>query len=172
MELILGAALKLLVLAAGGALCAVAGTVAALAANQRLASLALGTTVASAAALALLYFGEPLVAAGLLIAQGGLGVALARHAQRDSQPESCPDETSAGETSSRPWRKWWLLPMAALACILTLALTSATGSPKSVIGFAEYDGFLLAVCALAALVVALGVQALRHDAQDSGQDTA
>lgn len=155
MELIAAPMLKLVLLAAAVALCAVAGLVAAVSSGSRQASLALGVTVASAAALALLHFGEPLAAAGLLIAHGGLGVALARHADQDSVP-------SMGRTR-------WLLLVAVFAGILMLALASTGATETQSSPFADNDAFLLAVCALAALAVAIGTQALWPANKDGDQ---
>ena len=146
-------------LIAPGLLCAMsaaAAAVAALARSPSRACLALGLTVVCVAALALLHFEAPLAGASLLIAHGGLGVVNGRLAR---QGKASPDGIGPG---------WALAVVVTLAGILVAALAPAAATDEGPVAPGD-QAFLVAVVALVALAVTLGLSAVwRNDDGTAG----
>ena len=132
----------------------IAAIVAALGPDPTRACLALGVTVASVAALALIHFDAPLAAAAILIAHGGLGVVNARLARQ------------ACAVGGRARQGWVLLVVVTFAMILFAAVVPASSLPvehtSQLAGEQSFriQAFLIAAVSLAALAVTLGLNAV------------
>ncbi len=135
----------------------VAASVAALASDPMRSCMALGVTVASVAALALLHFDAPLAAAAILVAHGGLGVVNARLAHQASDP----DPASAPVGGAR--LVWMLVVIVTFAAVLAVSLAPAAAPMTGAEGATDQpgiDAFLVAAVSLAALAAILGLNAV------------
>ena len=146
-------------LIAPGVLCAVsvaAAAVAALARNPSRACAAIGVTVASVAALALLHFEASLAGASVLIAHGGLCIVNGRLARKG---------TADTDGIGTGWTVAAVVTLTGILVALSPAVVAATGDsivPRD-------QAFLIGVGGLIALAVTLGLSAVwRTDAATDG----
>ena len=147
-------------LIAPGVLCAVsvaAAAVAALARNPSRACAAIGVTVASVAALALLHFEASLAGASVLIAHGGLCIVNGRLARKGTADT---DGIGTG---------WTVAAVVTLTGILVAALSPAAVAATGDSIAPRDQAFLIGVGGLLALAVTLGLSAVwRTDAATDG----
>ncbi|MDA0334311.1 MAG: hypothetical protein O2782_04015 [bacterium] len=151
----------------------VAASVAALASDPMRSCMALGVTVASVAALALLHFDAPLAAAAILVAHGGLGVVNARLAQQvcDSDQASVSDQASAPPVGGVR-QIWMLAVIVTFSGVLVVSLAPAAAPMTGAEGATAHPGtnaFPVAALSLAALSAILGLNAVWRTYAGEGQ---